>query len=200
MSITEKEIRRLYVPDEIWQLTSESWRALMPRRNFNQISDSDETEFEHYSRLKPEFNIPLDVIDQWLYPHFYNYETVKNYGWIDYRRASFKKVELKVKEIESLNVIEDYSDYVSEKSELKPFIDFMCKDEDIDYWRNIGTWRIPPIVIEARSFPNFPEKAEIRGPLQLVEGHSRLGYFKAIKKSLQKLKSVHDIYLLKNDV
>ena len=191
------EIRRLFMPDKCWERTSPSWKALKPFRNFNEFSEKDETAVGCFERLKIQFNIPLEVIEQWLYPLYYDPNSVNNYGWIDYSKYSFVKNKLSIKTFESLNVIKKYESYVQVRAASKPFSDFMCTYGDKEYWKEHSTWRVPPIVIDVRSLKNIPEYSEISGQLQLIEGHSRLGYLLAMHRTGMLKRKQHEVYILK---
>jgi DNA-binding GntR family transcriptional regulator len=95
----ELEIRRLYISDEEWERTSESWKALKPFRNFNQIRQTDETEQKYFERLQPQYKIPIEVMKQWIYPHYYDRNTVNNYGWLNYTSSAFQLEEFTVEMI-----------------------------------------------------------------------------------------------------
>ena len=51
-------------------------------------------------------------------------------------------------------------------------------------------------MVEIKAFPSPPWYADFSGKLQLVEGHTRLGYLKAMHHNNAKLAEEHDIYLL----
>lgn len=190
-------VRRLYISDEEWNRTSASWKELRPLRNFNEIKADDETVEACYKRLQQVgYEIPLPVIEQWIYPHYYNARSAANYGWIDYRNAAFLEVALSVEEIKQLYVIEAYRDYVEVRSTAKPFEDFMCIARDVEHWKTQCTWRIPPVVLDVRTLSNIPSYAELGGVLQLIEGHSRLGYLYAMENEGILHLRKHKVFLL----
>ncbi len=194
--MNETEIRRLHITDENWNRTSNSYKKLKPLRNFNYLQDSDESPFGCYKRLKAEFDIPFEVIEQWIYQHYYESNSVKNYGWIDYQRNIFKKVVLNVSEIINLSVIEEYQSFVYNRSRIKSLDNFTCMSEDKVFWGDFQTWRTPPVVLDVTSYDNIPDYCDIKGKLQLIEGHSRLGYFLALHKMKYLTKNEHEVYLL----
>lgn len=177
--------------------SSKSWRALRPRKNFNCPDSNDETESEYVARLKPKYDIPLEVAEQWLYIHYENSHTIQNYSWMDFNKLRFVRAELDEKTIFQLNVIDEYQDLVSERSENRDYDDFVCIPKDVDFWRVKSTWRVPPIVLDVESLPSLPPvTADIRGPYQLVEGHCRLGNFLALKAAEKLMDRKHTVYLL----
>jgi|TARA_B100001964_G_C14123275_1_gene549328 uncharacterized protein YdeI (YjbR/CyaY-like superfamily) len=101
---------------------------------FNSSNENDETVEACCRRLKSIFNIPLEVVDQWLFGLYYNVNTVDNYGWIDYYNVSFKKTTIGVEDVASLNVISNYKDYVKSRECVEPFEEFACKPIDKEYW------------------------------------------------------------------
>ncbi|MFZ2398294.1 MAG: hypothetical protein WAW31_06470 [Smithella sp.] len=195
--MNDLEIRRMYLSDDEWERTSPSWKAMKPHRNFNEFKVTDESAQGCYERLKNSFDIPFDVIDQWLFPHYFNSNSVNNYGWIDYSKCIFDKVLLNIGSLVSLNVIEKYKAYVQMRESSQPFKEFMCIPKDIEHWKVQCTWRVPPIVIDVQSFHNIPVYSEITGHLQLVEGHSRLGYLLAMHRSGILNKESHEVYILR---
>lgn len=194
------ETRRLYISDEQWERTSASWKQLKPLRDFNQLSADDETAEEHCARLNAAgFHIPYQVIEQWIYPLYYNAKSVDNYGWIDYRKARFAEITLSVETLAQLYVIEDYRDWVRSRANAKPFDNFGCVSKDLTHWKTHYTWRVPPVVVDVASFQSAPAHAELVGPLQLVEGHTRLGYLYALLLADMMTVAEHKVFLLRQD-
>jgi hypothetical protein len=174
------EIRRLFISDEEWDRTSATWKLLKPLRDFNCRRESDESPHQHYLRLLPLFNIPVEVIEQWLYPLYYNEQTVNNYGWLDYDMVCFDLEHISVRQLAQLHVVTRYEQYVRKKEASIPFDGFACRSQDKEHWQTMGTWRVPPIVIDISTLPNIPRHSDMKGSFQLVEGHSRLGYLLAM--------------------
>jgi hypothetical protein len=194
-----EEIRRLYMNDEEWERTSNSWKSLIPHKNFNKFDVTDETPRRHYERLVKRFNIPLEVIEQWIYPLYYNRNSTNNYGWLDFDSIVFIKKNLPFDVLLSVNVISDYKRHVDEGSRFKAYEGMPCTDRDREHWKRESTWRIPPIVLDVRSvdISQIPPHAEIHGNYQLVEGHSRLGYLMAAKNCGVLTKNEHLVYIMK---
>lgn len=184
------------VQDYQWGRTSTTWKDLIPLRDFNEgFSENDESPQQYYLRLKSRFNIPLEVIDQWLYLHYLNINTINNYGWLNYDQVRFEEILMSFRQLAGLNIIEEYRPYVRTRESNDPFDGFCCNPQDIEYWQTKGTWRVPPIVLDVTTLCNIPEYAEIRGTFQLVEGHSRLGYLLAMfRTGLITDESEHRVY------
>jgi hypothetical protein len=200
MTLDETEIRRLFVTDEEWNRTSPSWKALKPRRNFDQVDPSDETTEAFHARVGATgFNMPYLVIDQWLYPHYYNRNTVNNYGWLDYARVSWSETLLPVDELLSLCVIEQYREWVDGRAQLRAFDEFACIPQDFEHWKQLRTWRVPPVVLDVSSLSGAPPYAELAGTLQLVEGHTRLGYLLAAERSGVLTVRHHRVFMLRQN-
>lgn len=194
---SELEIRRHFITDESWEKTSSSWKELKPFRNFNKFDETDETEEEFFERLKPKYNIPLEVLQQWISPHFYHANTVDNYGWIDYTHIEFTKVLFTIEQLLELHVVEKYQDYVDVKKSYKPYSEFPCRERDLKHWQEHNTWTVPPVVLDVNSFDTIPSDVENVGPYQLIEGHTRLGLLLAMQRVGILEKKEHQVYLLK---
>jgi hypothetical protein len=196
--VTEIAIRRLYISDEEWNRTSTSWKQLKPLRNFNKFSEDDESVDQCFRRFQAAgFRIPYLVIEQWIYSLYYDRNTVNNYGWIDYGKATFLETVLSIDELKEIYVIQEFKDYVERRSKVSPFGGFTCVPEDLEYWKTHSTWRTPPIVLDVTTISKVPNYADINGSIQLIEGHTRLGYLLAMKNA--NLLQVHDhaVFILK---
>ena len=196
MSYTDPEIRRLHIDDYQWDRTSHSWKLLEPRKNFNEIDENDESIEDYCQRIKDVIEVPYNVADQWLYCHYYNGNTVNNYGWISYREAVFERVTITTDQAINLKIIDSYTGYVESRKNGIPFSDFMCIPEDKKYWIQERTWRTPPVVLDVKTFPNPPPYSDVSGGYQLVEGHSRLGYLLSMYSAGEPLKETHFVYML----
>jgi hypothetical protein len=70
---------------------------------------------------------------------------------------------------------------------------------DHDHWIKKKTWRVAPVAIDVCSFTDIPEHAELNGPFQLIEGHTRLGLLKCcLKNGKISEDSLHAIYLMRS--
>jgi hypothetical protein len=72
----------------------------------------------------------------------------------------------------------------------------------LDCWKENGTWKTPPIILDICSLTTeIPKWSELIPPYQLVEGHSRLGYLHSMKRisdlNIGKIALKHKIYLIK---
>lgn len=179
-----------------WERTSATWKALKPLRGLHSLCDNDESTQQHYLRLRSRFNIPLEVIEQWLYPHYCNIDSVNNYGWLNYDDVIFDNTYMLIRQLMDVHILTAYEPYVRARAVSTPFDGFMCIDQDKKYWQEKGTWRVPPIILDVLTIHDvIPSYAEIKGPFQLVEGHSRLGYLLALHNAgILKSESQHLIY------
>jgi len=175
----------------------------------NEDRDGNQEWFdEYYPRieLKRDYrHIPKDVFEQWIHPHHKNDETLKNYSWIDYKNIEFIAAEWTFDELSNLYILEDFRDYFLNRSKLTDFRQFCCNEEDLRYWKEKGTWRTSPIILDINSIiSDKPIDCELVPPFQLVEGHSRLGYL----HSLQRITGInkgnfalrHSIYLMRGKI
>jgi hypothetical protein len=197
--LNNDDVRRLFMDDVEWNRTSDSWKALIPHRNFNTFDVTDETPGEYQHRLLPRFHIPLEVIEQWLYPLYYNRTSTNNYGWLDYDRIEFLRQEMDLAQLLKVNVISAYQRHVDESAEYEAWHQLPCTDQDREYSIKFSTWRTPPIILDVRSISQeaIPRHAEIRGPFQLVEGHSRLGYLYAADNYKVLKQKYHHVYMMR---
>ena len=197
--LSEIEVRRLYIDDAEWERTSDSWKDLKPYRDFNCLSISDESIKDYYLRLKERFNIPKAVLEQWLYGLYYDSNCVNNYGWIDFDRTQITLEEFSLEQLQGVRVINDYRGYVEEGAGYMAYEQLPCHEKDKDYWKAHGTWRTPPVILDVNSFSKevIPEYSDIGSSLQIIEGHSRLGYLYAIANCGLGLSKVHQAYVVK---
>lgn len=193
----ENEIRRRYATDQQWAKTSLSWRALKPKINFDTIDETDESISEYCNRVLKVVHLPYEVAEQWLYRLYFNPHNILNYGWIEYENIDFVLSKFSTKALKNTRVINEFTRYVEEIANCLPFDDFMCLQRDKQHWINAGTWRVPPIIVDVESFNIIPEHADFSGKLQLVEGHTRFGYFLSLYRSGKKLAANHKVYLLR---
>ena len=181
--------------DYAWERKSTTWKALKPLRDFNTTHESDETTQQHHLRLWPRFHISLEVIEQWLYPHYCDVNSVNNYGWLNFDEVSFSETLMSISQLAGLHIIAQYEPYVRTKEASTPFDGFACDPKDKKHWQEKRTWRVPPIVIDVSTLPSIPAYSEVNGPFQLVEGHSRLGYLLAMRRTgLLTNESQHRVY------
>lgn len=147
-------------------------------------------------------HIPEDVLNQWIYPFNDSANSLVNYAWIDYYKARFVLCNLDTETLcSNVNVNEYGLELVEQRGAIEEISDFCCIDEDIVSWKNNGTWNMPPIILDVESFCCIPEWTDISGTYQLIEGHQRLGYLRAVvemaKKGKAKIRDKHKVYLLR---
>jgi hypothetical protein len=178
---------------------TDSWKALTPKKNPGGFSELDESIDEYHMRLKERFSIPFDVLKQWLYCLFYDRNTVTNYGWLNYDKIEFTLIDLSLNELKNVRIINNFKSYVEERTKAEGYCQLTCTEKDKKHWQQFNTWRIPPIILDVNSLnmSHKPEHADIKGDLQLVEGHTRLGYLYAISNSKLYLKDYHKVYLMR---
>lgn len=185
-----------FVSDRQWLRTSASWKSLIPKKNFNELDENDESITEYCKRVARTLSVPTLVAEQWLYSLYSCGYSTDNYGWLNFTEAQFKCLSLNTTEVIKLHVIEGFEPYTSQIALNNGVDSFACIKEDKEHWKVHGTWRVPPVVVEIKAFPSPPSYADFSGKIQLVEGHTRLGYFKALHSNNAKLAEEHDIYLL----
>jgi hypothetical protein len=188
-------VRRCYMEDYEWERTSSSYKDLIPLRNFDSSDEYDETPFEHYKRLKTRFNIPPEVVEQWIYPHYYNVNFINNYGWLDFDKVAFELCDVSTNELINVKIFSRFERFVESLESRQVFEEFTCTEQDKKYWIENKTWKVPPIIIDISTLNNIPDHSELKGTYQLVEGHTRLGYLLAIhRKGLIDKEKKHMVY------
>lgn len=151
-------------------LTHPSWAAL-------EVARSASSREEARQRLLPRFDIPAEVLEQWICAHYFNIETVRNYGWINYDSARFVLEHWSADALMALRVIEHYRRYVDAWAAADCPLDetqFIPGRGDDESWRSRGTWRVPPVVVDPVGLGDAPPYADIGFAPQLVEGHTRV--------------------------
>ncbi len=179
-------------------LISESWKDLNPLA----IDGNFE---KYYYRIMQESKfsqIPKVVLEQWIWLHYDKIESVKNYGWLNYENIEFELCSWSNEQLSNIYVIESYREYYEGRASFIDINSFCCIDEDLKEWKEKGTWRTPPIILDVKSIDEqIPEDCDLVSPFQLVEGHSRLGYLHSMnamnKFGKQKVAEEHNIYLMK---
>ena len=185
--------------EEVWQRTSESWKRLRPNRKSGQSFFENESVTAYHQRIKCEFDIPFEVVEQWLHPHYYGVETTNNYGWINYALVSFELCIMTAAELNRFNVIAEFQSYLADMAEQDRFEKHQFRAVDRDHWIKKKTWRVAPVAIDVRTFADIPEHAKLNGPFQLVEGHTRLGLLQCcLKNGRISEDSLHAIYLMRS--
>lgn len=190
--LTEDEIRRLFISDEQWSRTHATWKALRPKRNFDTYCESDESVEDYAKRI----GVPLELAEQWLYGLFYWSHVTDNYGWIDYSTVEFVRERWTVRQILELQTV--FPSYVEEVAADTPLEQFGGRPEDLDNWRKLGTWRVPPVALDLEGLGVPPPWSEVRGRFQLIEGHTRLGRLLSLARyEPDRLAEEHDIFLVR---
>lgn len=180
-----------------------SWLNLKPNQDNEGNPENYPEYIERIRKSYTEFTqIPDAVFEQWLWAHHNNYETLRNYAWINYEDVEFALCNWTNEQLLNINVISEYNDYVNGRARCTKTDDFCCNDDDLNYWINKGTWQMPPVILDVSSIKEeTPTWSEIKSPFQLIEGHSRLGYLKSMinleKEGTVRLASSHLVYIMK---
>ncbi|QLG46894.1 hypothetical protein [Costertonia aggregata] len=164
-------------------LINKTWADLKP----NEDSKGNSEWFDdYYDRIKNKIefkDFPKEVFEQWIHPLHNDYHTIRNYAWMNYEYIEFELIEWKYSQLEKLYVIEDFREFFESRASYNDLNQFSCREKDLDYWKENGTWRIPPIILDTKSINDeIPKWSEVSNEFQLIEGHSRLGYLKSIKR------------------
>lgn len=164
----------------LWDRVHPSWKAL-------EVARSAESQEEARARLLPPFDVPSEVLEQWICAHYFNRHTLSNYAWIDFHRTRFEMERWSTSAILRLRVIGAYQSFVEDRStadwnlaESRSF--FASGSGDFEAWRDEGTWRVPPVAIDPAGFGSPPAEADLTVAPQLVEGHSRFGHLRRFSR------------------
>lgn len=180
-----------------------SWLDLKPNTEYN---GNIEHFYKYIKRIRSYLikydHIPEIIFEQWIRGLHDNYNTLKNYAWLDYEEIVFDLIEWPSKKFVHLNVIEEFSYYVESKKSYKDVNTFSCGPLELESWVNKGTWVTPPIILDVSSInKEIPKWSNIKGLFQLVEGHTRLGYLLSLirqnEENNTKLASKHLVYIMR---
>jgi hypothetical protein len=135
------------------------------------------------------------VLEQWIYLHHQNDQTLQNYAWLDFKKITFEIAQWDIQQLLKLNLVPMFENmrigYDSPFERLPA--------SEAPYWQANGTWQVPPIILDVATLPHSrPKKAELHGPFQLVEGHSRFRNLLISEYQQLYLTSHHRIYLMKS--
>lgn len=177
------------------EIVHDSWMQLKPYG-----SDHDSENFQDYLHRIHSlivFNhIPVEVFEQWIHPLHQNIQTLRNYSWIDFTKVIFELQNWTYEQLLNVNIIPDFQGILDEID--NHLDDVSAIDTDLEVWKNNGTWRVPPIILDVNSLiAHPPGKATITGPYQLIEGHSRYRNLRIMKAKNRPLDATHKIYLMK---
>ncbi|WP_121811322.1 hypothetical protein [Mucilaginibacter kameinonensis] len=170
-----------------------SWQELAPRG-----SAYPRETFDSYLiriRLNETYDhIPDEVFEQWIYPLHQDEQTLRNYAWLDVSVLRFDRVFWSFEQLQGIHLIDLFEPmrrgYDNEFARLPK--------SEAPYWETHCTWRVPPIIADIDSLPKpFPNKAELRRPYQLVEGHSRFHNLLISQHQQLHLAALHPVYLMR---
>lgn len=182
-------------------IKSKSWNILDPLKNEYGNIEFFEDYYERIKSIVEYSHIPSKVFEQWLWAHHDKIESINNYGWLEYEKIHFELCNWSYYQLENINIINEAKDYFELRSSYDDFDYFCCTEEDLNHWKEKGTWITPPIIIDVDSLGNTPKYCELKNKYQLVEGYSRLGYLHSMltidKLGKSKMASTHEIYLMK---
>lgn len=136
--------------------------------------------------LLPTF--PSEVIRDWVYRHC---EALYDYAWLDFHRFNFRNemwsTERVVAEVQTWNeaTVKGWERLIYD-GHPRALESFMLEK---------GTWPVPITVIEEpKSIPRRQARRLFREPYQLLEGHHRLAYLRALARD-NRTASTHRIWI-----
>jgi hypothetical protein len=133
--------------------------------------------FQRVSLVLPNF--PPQVVSQWLYDHFDSF--VQRYSWFDLGALTFSLEIWRTEEI--IQRITAWNEMAVEnwKKALLGHSGFQGSRLG-QYMIDEGTWPVPPIVFCNNGDLKMPDGSSI-AESELVEGHHRLAYLRALEVS-----------------
>lgn len=184
-----------------------TWARLAPGKD----EDHREDKRQYIGRVRSAFpNIPEDVLDQWIYPHHFNEDMRRLYGWMNYEKLKFSLVAWTNAQVNAVKTYSRFRPYVESTTHKVVMAKsgglsaIERRKEVVDSWAGRGTWRTPIIVLDSSSVVGAPKGVEINRPYQLVEGHTRLGWFNAFfslqdPRGAYPLAEAHSVWLMTAD-
>ncbi len=145
--------------------------------DFKPNSDSIETFSEYYDRINSLLpNFPKCVLQQWLFEHFTC--ATDRYAWLGFEKLSFRKECWSSEKI--LDDVKAWNELAVEswKSAFITSPDYK-RGRLVDFMRQNSTWPVPPLVLDNSTGLRMPNGSEI-ARWELIEGHHRLAYFRAL--------------------
>ena len=96
---------------------------------------------------------------------------------MDYEKITFEEKNWEFENFIDIYVIRKYREFFLSRKGFFNFEEFCVGKENLSYWKENGTWKTPPIILDVDSLIEEPPSwSEIVRPYQLVEGHTRLGH------------------------
>lgn len=167
---------------------------------YKELNDIDFVSYEQeksIQRLKNEFGINAQdsVIQQFYLDHHNKSSFMELYGHINLHEIKWTLINVSTETLLKIGDAATYPDFIEEVSkyseQYSKFGDKVIdsRDDVIQYWKNNGTWKVPPIFINGNIL-KYPTKK-----FHLVEGHTRLGNLHGIsKENIFVLAEYHHIY------
>lgn len=159
---------------------------------------------DYYSRWPYRLNnFPKEVIEEWIYRHYPNF--LEWYQMYEISEWTFERKTLTSQETECIEHLEGELDHWLELGEdwLNPY----GQHQHYEVWLRTfmlenGTFPTPIIISEDAGGKLHPKSRSygddyMQEPLQLIEGHKRLGFIRAlIKSNNMNLKNKHAVWAL----
>jgi hypothetical protein len=162
-------------------LINSSWLELKP--NINMLGNPENFQI-YYDRIRTNEDfkhIPKEVFEQWIHAHHSKPHTLKHYAWIDMKEIVFSIREYIYEEILQFYVIKECREWVETCSKIP--LKYIPSNF-MENWERNGTWEVPPVVLNVLDFKsNSPKWTELKNKIQLIEGHTRLGYLRSLFKA-----------------
>ncbi len=141
-----------------------------------------EPEADYLRRVRPLLPaFPDEVLVEWFLRHGVH---AHEYAWLGYRGFSFAR-EVWV----TRRILEHVKSWPEEDDPLDGYAESFLAEESIrsgwlgSYMTREGTWPTPPVVLDNRVGFQTPSGTRLGQPFNLLEGHRRAGYLRALARS-----------------
>jgi hypothetical protein len=139
-------------------------------------------------------NFPDVAAQQWLWRH---YTSVLEFDWLWLPDLNFtleswplSRILAEIQGWPNHGLIESWTNYLRTNPQAE-------NDWLVAQMVREGTWPQPPMVIENTTDLQRPDGFRLSAPFQLMEGHHRLGFLRALADTPEVLKAMHDILLVR---
>lgn len=168
------------------------WAALKPEGYGDTWTPEPwDTYWSRVQHLIPNF--PAVAAQQWLWRH---YTDATDFSWLVLPELVFSSENWSVAQIlEQIHgwpnhrLVEKWSDYLRTSPDADT-------DWLVNQMRTVGTWPQPPMIIKNTRERRRPDGLKLAVPYQLMEGHHRIGFLRALAETLDATESEHEVLVI----
>ena len=147
---------------------------------------------DYWERIKNNSkDIPKCIWENWIHRHWDDFES--EWGWIFESKAKFNLCKYNNSEIMSINHVDDWLSIMDSRGKLIFTDDYTQNTYLGQFMLNNGT--TPRPIIVSKSNIQHPHGWQFTSPIQLIEGHRRLGFLRnMIKNSYNLIADYHYVW------